>query len=118
LLYTPSSADPYQPKVMRAAAGLVTTIPIVPFTTSLLTQLKKTGCQFVSAMPDQGTPLSKMIWAKKKVIILGSEGEGITTTELLPDKLNQEGCFIPMADDVESLNVASSSGIIFYSLFS
>ena len=105
-------ADPYSPKVLRATQGEI-------FSTSVgdrgglrknLLYLHDNGFQLLGATLDQSACLLyKMAFASNVVIILGSEAHGIRK-EIL--SIIDEQIIVPKFGQGESLNVATSAGII------
>lgn len=103
------SADCFSPKVVRATAGAVLAIPI--FRTQNIRTFSKHRCSVYSALvPSPGTVPLKSIRAipRRLMIAVGNEGRGLSPDL---DKLSDVRFSIPLAREVESLNVASTVAI-------
>lgn len=107
------SADPFSPKVVRAAAGTVLTLPI--FRGADARVFAKHGCSIYSALvPSPGTiPLRNIREIPRRVVIaVGNEGEGLAEDIVA---LSDVKFGIPLFREVESLNVAATAAIsVFY----
>lgn len=106
---SPGSADPFGPKVVRAAAGAVLTIPI--FRGADTRPFEDHQCRIYSAVvPSADTVLLRSIRTipRRLVIALGNEGEGLAKDILDGSSMKLA---IPLARDVESLNVAATAAI-------
>ena len=103
------SADPFGPKVVRAAAGAVVTLPI--FRVSDPRIFAKHQCLMYSALvPSSETvPLRSIRTVPGRLMIaVGNEGEGLAEHIVT---LSAVRFAIPMAREVESLNVAATAAI-------
>jgi TrmH family RNA methyltransferase len=103
------SADPFGPKVVRAAAGTVVTLPI--FRGSDASIFEKHHCEMYSALaPSPGAvPLRNIQSIPHRLMIaVGNEGEGLADDIV---KRSAVKFTIPMANAVESLNVAATAAI-------
>lgn len=103
------SADCFSPKVVRATAGAVMTLPI--FRTQDMGIFSRYKCSVYSALvPSPGTvPLRSIREIPHRLVIaVGNEGRGLT-----PDlvKVSDVRFSIPLAREVESLNVAATVAI-------
>lgn len=103
------SADCFSPKVVRATAGAVLTLPIFP--TQDIRTFPTHNCSVYSALvPSAGTVPLKSIRKipRRLVIAVGNEGRG-----LRPDlvKMSDVRYSIPLAREIESLNVAATVAI-------
>jgi RNA methyltransferase, TrmH family len=114
VFYTKGSADIFQPKTIRGAAGNIFQIPICELKQEDMELLKKNNLHVYILDPKKGADLKKVTIAQKALFIFGSEGHGLTSSFLKDEAINRTYLKIPMANDVESLNVAVSSGIVFY----
>jgi TrmH family RNA methyltransferase len=117
LLLSPESVDPFQPKVVRSSAGLITHINIIENATFPdLEQLKQDQHFMVLAtFPDAAYPISQVQKSgnQKMIIAFGSEAHGIP--EAFEPLIDQK-VMIPAAGSGESLNLAISVGIVLYEL--
>lgn len=106
------SADVYQPKVVRAAAGSLLRLPILyaqsaEETLKLLRQNGKTA--FAAAM-NAKTDIDKADLKENAAIIIGNEGNGVSE-EFLKNAITLS---IPMEGKTESLNAAVAAATIMY----
>ena len=101
-------ADPWSPKTLRASQGFQFQLPI--YQNVDIRSLISHGFSFVVADLN-GQSVFDYNFAHKTVLILGSEGQGITTNlkNIVHDEIS-----LPMMNNVESLNVAVSAAIIGY----
>lgn len=108
------SVDMYNPKVIRSTAGQWFRKP--PLTTSILDLVQKSreASIQVLAAASGGESYWSVDLTKPTLFLLGNEGAG------LPDSLIQAAdktIAIPMANGVESLNVAMSGTLLLYEAF-
>jgi RNA methyltransferase, TrmH family len=106
-----SHVDPYQPKVIRASAGLVFRLPIVNIdNTEGLTQFIKANPSLEVWGTDvkNGTSYREVTYGNQTFLLLGAEGPG------LPPEIFalMQSLHIPMASQAESLNVGIAGAII------
>ena len=67
--------------------------------------------RIVAAHPTAKTLYTEYDWRKPALIILGNEGAGLSSETLL---LATEKVRLPLANDVESLNVAAAAAVLLY----
>ncbi|WP_456452647.1 23S rRNA (guanosine(2251)-2'-O)-methyltransferase RlmB [Hydrogenimonas sp.] len=98
--------------VVRASAGAMFDMPVAvaPNLLDLLNELKHAGFTLYGA-DTRGTPVGEAVVAKKRVLVLGSEGEGIPNRA--KEKLD-EVVTIEMARPFDSLNVSAAAAILIY----
>jgi TrmH family RNA methyltransferase len=108
----PGSVDAYNPKTLRASAGAAFTVPILEAnvqgttTARLLDDLR--GLQRLGAA-SHGTPASEIELTVPTAIVVGHETRG------LPPDLPLDGHIgVPIAHEVESLNVAMAATVLAY----
>ena len=108
-----NSADLYNPKVVRSAMGAVYHVPFIRLDNEAAVQLlKESGCILAVADAD-GEDFRKFNSGNKPIAwLLGSEGNGVSE---FWRRQAAATVSIPMAPDVESLNVAVAAGILFFS---
>ncbi|MCK4777325.1 MAG: 23S rRNA (guanosine(2251)-2'-O)-methyltransferase RlmB [Actinomycetia bacterium] len=101
--------------VYKTSSGAVNSIPIIQV--SNLSQsiriLKKEGYWVIGADLKGETAYFEYDYDKKTVLVLGSEGKGISTLLL---KMCDVLVSIPMAGKVSSLNVSVACGVILYEM--
>ena len=102
---------PLSPAAVRVAEGAAEYVPVCDLADPRadLLQLKKRGFRVVATSSHRGSPLSPDTLGGKIVLVLGSEGEGISKPiASLADTAIQ----IPGTGAVESLNVSVACGIL------
>ena len=106
-------ADIYSPKVIRSTQGLIFSVNIIKEDLkTFIKNIKKTHKVYATKV-DNGKSIKSVQKEEKFVIIMGSEGQGVSP-ELLD--LADEYLYIPMNSKCESLNVAVATSIILYEL--
>ncbi len=103
------SADHFSPKAVRATAGTILSLPV--FHAWNVQAFSSYGCEIYSAVlaSDDRVPLRSIQTIPRRLIIaVGNEGSG-----LAPDivKTSRVRFSIPLAEEVESLNVAATAAI-------
>ena len=106
-------ADLYSPKCVRSAVGNLWKIPILK--TSELSDLKElfNDYQKVATLPLAKTFLKDFELKEKCLMMFGSEADGLSQ-ELI--NFSTESVKIEMNDNVESLNLAISAGVVMYKM--
>ncbi len=96
--------------VARTSSGALLDMPlvIIPNILDVLNELKQQKFTIYGASME-GTPINKCEIRHKKVLILGSEGEGIS--KRAKDKIDKM-VSIEMSREFDSLNVSVSAGIL------
>ncbi len=115
VILSEDSCDPLNRRAVRVSMG---TIFQIPWTWSAypIQELQELGFKTVAmALCDRSIPLDDLALAKEPrlAIVLGTEGEG------LPENVIEECDYtvrIPMAHNVDSLNVAAASAVAFWQL--
>jgi len=98
---------------VRSSAGAseLTRIARVSNLVQCLDALKNGGYRIYGAAGEATTPISRIDWTGKSVLVLGNEGKGLR-------RLTRENCdtlfAIPMAGGFESLNVSAAAAICLY----
>jgi len=114
VVLTGNGADPTAPKVVRSAAGCQFTLPFVVWKEApepLAEALNKSGCRIAVAR-SLGGSAPATVGEGRVAWVLGSEGGGVSTRwEVLADLT----VALPMANGVESLNVAVAGSILLFS---
>jgi TrmH family RNA methyltransferase len=104
LAVLPGTADPFGAKAVRASAGNVFRLLVARATASDLEGLKAVG-----ASASGGAPLLTAPLEKADVLLLGSEAHGLSRSDV-------ELVTIPVADEVESLNVAAAAAVLLFEI--
>lgn len=105
--------DIYNPKVIRSSVGNFLKIPILKTKDIELIQTAFKNHTFYATKVDTDIDLKKVKFEEKKVIMFGSEAEGLSD-ELL--NMAHKFFTIKMQNKVESLNLSVAASIVFYSL--
>lgn len=103
------SADPFSSKVVRAAAGTHLSLPI--FRASDVRIFMKHHCAMYAALvpSSDAIPLRAIRTVPRRLVIaVGNEGGGLSESTM---KLSDVRFLIPLAREVESLNVAATVAI-------
>jgi len=113
VIVSTGSADVYSAKAIRAAMGASFRLPVWEGVTfdAALDWARERGLATVAADISGGTSYADADWRKPSLLIFGSEAHGLSVEELA--SVDQK-ILIPMADGVESLNLAVSAGIILF----
>jgi len=111
VILTEASADVYNPKTIRASMGAVFKQGLIRMSIDNIRELKRTGVRFAGSSNEINSFDIKSTDLANTVIILGSEGQGISN-ELLA--LCDVMIKIPLSPDCESLNVAVAASIIMW----
>jgi TrmH family RNA methyltransferase len=106
------SADPFQMKALRAAAGTALRLPVVtgiPAAT-VISELRGRNVRIVAA--DAGSPVryTDFDWKTPCALWLGSEAVGLAGRDGVADAVVS----IPMVGDVESLNIAVAASLLLF----
>lgn len=113
ILMNSGTADPYQPKVVRATMGTIFRVPIVRTEDVLaaVRRLKAAGITTYAAHLRGSADYSEPDYRRGTAFLIGNEGNGLT------DELAAEADVkirIPMEGQLESLNAAVASAILLY----
>lgn len=118
LVVDAESADPYARRALRVAMGTTFQLDFARTgsTDELFDALEASGFATFAMTPDStATPLDAVRPPQRIALILGSERDGLSA-----DVLDRAGhrVRIPMADGVDSLNVAAAAAVACYGLTS
>lgn len=107
------SVDIYHPKVLRASVGEWFRLPMAtePNLSELLKQHHRQGIQIVATTAQATKSYWEIDFTRPSLIVLGNEGAGLSS-ELI--ELADEQVQIPLANEVESLNVAIATALLLY----
>ena len=111
--FTPDCADPYAPKVLRAAAGALFHLNLLPAQNplALIRDLKARDYRVLAAMPGGGQPHWEVDFRQAFLLIIGNEGAGISQDL---SAAADTWVTIPQAGQVQSLNAAVAAAVILY----
>ena len=109
--YLPGTVDPWNPKAVRASAGAVFRLPVVPGQPETVADwLNERGYLLLGA-DAAGRPVDRLALSGRTALVVGNEGGGLSGfVRSRVDSL----VAVPMAEAVESLNVAVAAGILLY----
>ena len=111
VLTLPGTVDVYAPKVVRAGMGAHFRVPIEPYHHSTDMQAKLEGYQVLLAAPRGGMAYWQVDWSTPTALIVGSEAQGVGD---LASSWATSLVSIPLAEEVESLNVASATAVLLF----
>jgi len=111
VFYTPKTVDFYHPQAVRSMAGNMFQIPFIEITPDRIAQIHQAGFRFFLLEPRGSTPLSDIQFGSKNIFVFGSAADGILNETL---KKNAMSLQIEMNPNIDSLNVAVSSGILLH----
>lgn len=113
VLISNNSADAFSPKTLRASMGAAFRLNVVENANISDTAklARKNNFQVTAADVSAKRPYTDSDWAVPRLLVIGSEAHGLSTDELaLADDLVR----IEMSNNVESLNLAVSVGVILF----
>jgi TrmH family RNA methyltransferase len=114
------TASPFSPKALRASAGAVLHLPILPgmSLSILLTQFRVSGVRTLASCVHETQNAEQRLlapwevnWCEPVALLVGNEGAG------LPEEVERSAdtrIRIPMASGVDSLNAAAAAAVLFY----
>ncbi|HKJ93446.1 MAG TPA: RNA methyltransferase [Longimicrobiales bacterium] len=106
----PGTADPWNPKVVRAAAGACFHVPVAqPEADALVAWLRGRGFRLLGA-DMAGVPVESVAVPDRTALVLGNEGAGLSAG--MAAALDTRVA-VPISG-AESLNVAVAAGILLY----
>ncbi|MBA9003990.1 TrmH family RNA methyltransferase [Thermomonospora cellulosilytica] len=121
VVLSPRCADPLYRRSVKVSMGAVFAIPYARMTDwhHGLGELRAAGHRLLALTPDQSAvPIEKAVWGERVALMLGTEGDGLSSRWL---KAADEAVCIPMspgamARGVDSLNVVAAASIACYGL--
>jgi TrmH family RNA methyltransferase len=107
------SADPFQPKALRASMGSLIRLPVFEAGTpeATLPILKGKGLRLAACLPRGGSDYREVDLRDPLALVVGNESSGLPVNLL---KLCDRKVSVPMRESVESLNVAFVAGLLLY----
>lgn len=107
------SVDVYSPKVLRSSMGSAFRLPVMVDVTAetLLSLHAEHGLHLVAAAGEGELDYTDYDWQQPTLLMLGNEGRGVS-----PDLMTafDTRLRIPMANGVESLNVAAAGAVMLF----
>lgn len=110
ILLAPGTVDPFNPKVVRGAAGAHFRLPLQLATWDAIREALA-GLTVYLADTDGGAFYDRVDWRKPSALIVGSEGHGGSSQA---NTLANVRVSIPMMGGAESLNAAVATGILLF----
>jgi tRNA G18 (ribose-2'-O)-methylase SpoU len=106
--------DPLYRKAIRVSVGacLLTPFARIPAGTDVVTLLARAGFEAISLSPSGELALKAYERPKRVAALFGAEGPGLSAEVLARTRTVR----IPMVDGFDSLNVATTSGIVLHHL--
>jgi TrmH family RNA methyltransferase len=104
MVVTSGTVDVYNPKVVRASAGAVFHLPVVP---AGLGEVRRSGLRVVGTSSHRGTPHTAADWTGRVAIVAGGEAGGLED-----DAPVDEWVRIEHHGRAESLNVAMALTVL------
>ncbi len=104
VVVTPGTVDAYNPKVVRASAGAVFHIPVIP---AGLEDVGRAGLRLIGTSSHRGSPHSAADWTGRVAIVAGGEAGGLED-----DAPVDEWVRIEHHGRAESLNVAMAVTVL------
>jgi RNA methyltransferase, TrmH family len=113
VIFCGASVDPWGWKSLRAAMGSTFRLPVArePDARAVVTAVKQAGLRVAAMIPRGGVRLHDASLADALAILIGGEGEGLSQSLIDSADL---AISIPMAGEVESLNVAVAAAVLVY----
>jgi RNA methyltransferase, TrmH family len=111
ILFCDGSVDPFAPKCVRASAGSIFHVPVVSGgkPVQVLEAIGGRGVQRLGTDARRGKPYDEADLTGSFALVLGNEAHGLPAD--VTDELDG-WVHVPMAGDVESLNVAVAGSVI------
>ncbi|MDO4517594.1 MAG: RNA methyltransferase [Bacillota bacterium] len=108
----PGTGDVFSPKTVRAAAGSIMRMPIIPMKDEeqVSTLLHEAGLKLVVTALEEASDYRE-VDLRPCGIVIGNEGQGVSLRFM---ELSDVKVKIPMEGEIESLNAAVAAGILMY----
>jgi tRNA G18 (ribose-2'-O)-methylase SpoU len=114
VILDPGCCDPLYRKAIRVSVGTTLMVPFARLHPSedAIDALTEQGFEPIALSPAGDTTLARLSRPDRAAVLLGTEGTGLPADVMMRSR--KVG--IPMADGVDSLNVATTSGIVLHHL--
>lgn len=112
VLLDPTCCDPLYRKAIRVSVGATLTVPYARVDGDALELLARHGFAALALSPSGATTLADLRRPARAAVLLGSEGPGLPAGMLARTRTVR----IPMAGGFDSLNVATTCGIVLHHL--
>lgn len=116
VLLDPETCDPLYRKAIRVSVGGALVVPFTraPSAAAMAADLRAAGFEVISLTPSGRETLSQIRRPERVALLLGAEGPGLPASLLQQTRT----VAIPMSGGFDSLNVATTSGIVLHHLAS
>ena len=116
ILLDAACCDPLYRKAIRVSVGAALLVPFarIPRDIDVPTLLERHAFQAIALSPRGAVALAQLEVGSRPAVLLGAEGPGLPAALLT----RATAVRIPMANDFDSLNVATTSGIVLHHLVS
>lgn len=116
VITTSNTVDIYNSKVIRATMGSIFRLPVLRLDglAEAISALKKEGYQVIAATAYSKVSYLDVDYTKPTAFLIGQEASGLAKDMLEYADIK---VFIPMKEEVESLNAAVSASILIYEAF-
>ena len=106
---------PLSDTVVKTSAGTITRLPVIQVgnLSDALIQLQKNGWWIHGATGEQGDELWDHGWDDRTVIVIGSEGRGLSQRAR---KVCDSFVQVPLTNNVESLSVSAAAAVILFDI--
>ena len=114
LIVGETCASPFLRRAVRNSMGAIFQLPVVEAASlpATLHELRARGVRCVAAHPQvRGRTIAQTDFTQDCCVVLGSEGNGLSAAVL---EACDEAAAIPMAADVDSLNVSNAAAVFLY----
>lgn len=110
---TAASVNPFNPRALRGSMGSVFRLPVVHGLDlrDALSMARRAGLLAVGTSSETKQSIYEYDWERPSMLVVGPEATGLAAEETA---LLDEMVRIPMAKEVESLNLAVATGIVLY----
>lgn len=110
---TANTVDPFNAKTVRASMGSILRLPVtlIGDVSSFIKKCKSAGFQSLAAAVTGEKTHFDIDLTKPTIVILGQEGSGLPQEIIADIDLSIR---IPMAESIDSLNVATAAAVILY----
>lgn len=115
VIMSSSTADVFNPKVIRSTMGSCFRVPFVyaDSFTEAVEEVRRSGVRVYAAYLHGGKNYREISFEKRCAIMIGNEGNGLSEEAVA---VADERVFIPMCGQIESLNAAVAGAVLMYAL--
>ena len=111
----PLTADPFSPKVVRAGMGAHFRIPIIRASWEMIEQtIDQHELQVYLAKAEGSVSYLEANFRQPVALVVGGEAFGLSEQ---PQNISHQSLYIPMRNQVESLNAAIAAGLLLYEVY-